>query len=127
MPSGSTRRAARREGAALGHCSMPGPDPTPEPITLDEWAALGEDEPGELVDGRLEPEEVPSFGHELLVILLGERFRGWLGRGGLVIGSEGKLALSGARGRKPDLAVWFQGSQRPRLRDSMSRVPPDIA
>jgi hypothetical protein len=29
-------------------------------MTFDEWVAMGEDEPGELVDGRLEEEEVPD-------------------------------------------------------------------
>jgi Uma2 family endonuclease len=106
---------------------MPVSDPTPEPMTLDQWAALPEDEPGELVNGHIEEEELPSFVHELLVILLGERFRGWIGPGGLVAGSDAKLGLSGARGRKADLAVWFPGSPRPRMQDSMSRVPPDVA
>ncbi len=33
-------------------------------ITLEEWAALSEDEGGELVDGELVEEEMPSFVHE---------------------------------------------------------------
>jgi Uma2 family endonuclease len=102
-------------------------DPTPIPITLEQWASLGEDDPGELVGGRLEEEEVPSFVHELLVILLGERFRAWLGPRGLVTGSETRLAVAADRGRKPDLAVWFPGSPRPPLTASISHVPPDVA
>jgi hypothetical protein len=39
-------------------------------MTLDEWADLDEDEPGELVDGRLEEEEAPSFLQEALVAWL---------------------------------------------------------
>lgn len=107
--------------------AMPLPDPTREPMSLDTWAALPEDAPGELVCGRLEEEEVPSFVHELLVVLLGEQFRGWIGPRGLVVGSDAKLALAPDRGRKPDLAVWFPGSPRPRLRDAVSHVPPDVA
>lgn len=97
------------------------------PMTLEEWAALDEDEPGELVDGFLEEEELPSFVHEWLVGVLAHRFVGWLDGQGLVAGSDGKLGVSAERGRKPDLTVWFPGSARPRLRASISRVPPDVA
>ena len=41
-----------------------------KPLSLAEWAALPEDEPGELVDGHLTEEEVPEYVHELVV--------GWL-------------------------------------------------
>lgn len=47
--------------------------PTAPELSLDEWFALAEDEPGELVDGRLEEEEVPDYLHELLVALLEAR------------------------------------------------------
>lgn len=30
-------------------------------MTFEEWAAMPEDEPGELVDGRIEKEEVPDL------------------------------------------------------------------
>ena len=36
-------------------------------MTFEEWAAMDEDEPGELVDGRLEEEEVPDTMHEMIV------------------------------------------------------------
>ena len=35
-------------------------------MTLAEWAELPEEEPGELVAGWLEEEEVPDYVHELL-------------------------------------------------------------
>ena len=44
--------------------------PAPE-LSLEEWFALPEDEPGELVDGHLEEEEVTDYLHGLLVMLLG--------------------------------------------------------
>src|SRR5438034_8253022 len=44
-------------------------------ISLDEWASLPEDEPGELVDGLLVEEEVADWDHEdvvaWLMLLLG--------------------------------------------------------
>lgn len=99
---------------------------TPE-LSLDEWFALSEDEPGELVEGRLEEEEVPDYLHELLVMLLGRLLGNWTGpQGGLVAGSEAKFAVGSGRGRKPDLSVYLPGSRRPPAR-GLIRVPPDIA
>jgi len=79
--------------------SAAGPTPRDD-LTLEQWAAMPEDEPGELVDGRLEEEEMPDFVHELIVIWLGHAFRTWLaGRGGFVGGSDAKFAVSPRRGR----------------------------
>lgn len=98
-----------------------------EPMTLEQWAALPEDEPGELVDGRLEEEEVPDLVHELVVSWLIQVLGNWLGRGGFVFGSEAKYAVRPNRGRKPDVAVYLgpDGSRLPR--NGIVRVPPDIA
>jgi len=98
-----------------------------EPLSLEEWVALPEDEPGELVEGFLEEEEVPSFIHESLVLLLGSIFGAWVRpRGGFAGGSEAKLEVGRKRGRKPDLSVYFPGSRRPQPRGAIN-VPPDIA
>lgn len=101
--------------------------PTARELSLEEWFALPEDEPGELVDGRLEEEEVPDYLHELLVILLGRILSHWISpQGGLVAGSAAKFAVGSGRGRKPDLTVYLPGSRRPPAR-GLIRVPPDIA
>ena len=42
---------------------------SPEPMTLEQWADMDEDEPGELVDGALVEEEVPTILHEAVVAL----------------------------------------------------------
>ncbi len=98
----------------------------PEPA-LAEWLGLPEDEPGELVDGRVVEEEVPDFVHELVVGLLVRFFGAWVfPAGGAVGGSEAKIALSSDRGRKPDVIVYLPGSQLPPRRGPI-RVPPDIA
>jgi Uma2 family endonuclease len=98
-----------------------------EELSLDAWFELPEDVPGELVGGRLVEEEVPGFVHEVLVILLGSLFRTWIvPRGGLVAGSEAKFAVAPGRGRKPDLTVFFPGSQRPPTRGLID-VAPDVA
>ena len=97
------------------------------PMTVEEWAAMDEDEPGELVDGRLEEEEVPDPIHEIVVIWLGQILRTWLGRNGIVLGSGVKYAIRPDRGRKPDLAVYLHPDiTRPPAR-GLVRVPPDIA
>jgi Uma2 family endonuclease len=102
------------------------PPAAPE-LSLDEWFALPEDEPGELVDGRLEEEEVADYLHELLVMLLGRILGNWtFPQGGLVAGSDVKLAIGSGRGRKPDLSVYLPGSRRPPAR-GLIRIPPDIA
>jgi Uma2 family endonuclease len=96
-------------------------------LSLEEWFALPEDEPGELVEGRLEEEEVPDYLHELLVALLVQLLGKWISpQGGLVAGSEAKFAVGAGRGRKPDLTVYLPGSRRPPAR-GLIRVPPDIA
>lgn len=101
--------------------------PAAPELSLDEWFALPEDEPGELVDGRLVEEEVPDYLHEHLVMLLGRLLGNWiLPQGGLVAGSEAKFAVGSGRGRKPDLTVYLPGSRRPPAR-GLIRVPPDIA
>jgi Uma2 family endonuclease len=100
---------------------------TPARMTVPEWAALPEDEPGELCEGVLEEEEVPDLTHGTAVLWLGALLRAWIvALGGFAFGSEVKYALSNLRGRKPDLTVFFPG--RPALpRRGAVAVPPDIA
>src|SRR5215831_16173412 len=83
-------------------------------MTVQEWAALPEDEPGELCDGFLEDEEVADLTHETVVLWLGSQLLSWVDAlGGFAFGSEAKFALSSIRGRKPDLSVFFP--ERPPL------------
>lgn len=96
-------------------------------MTLDEWAALPEDEPGELVDGRLVAEEQPGLAHEMVVAWLVWMFGVWLDRRGFVFGSEAKYAVRTNRGRKPDVAVYLDPDGRRLPRHGIVRIPPDIA
>ncbi len=96
-------------------------------LSLDDWFSLPENDPGELVDGRLEEEEVPDYLHEFLVTYLGSILFGWtFPNGGLVAASDAKFAVGPQRGRKPDLTVYLPGSPRPPARGLID-VPPDIA
>jgi Uma2 family endonuclease len=98
-----------------------------EPMTLEQWAALPEDEPGELVDGRLEVEEDADLEHERAVVWLIRVLDVWLGLRGFVFGSDAKYVVGPNRGRKPDITVYLtaDGSRLPRR--GIVRVPPDIA
>jgi Uma2 family endonuclease len=64
------------------------------PMSVEEWASLPEDEPGELVDGALAEEEAADWDHEDIVAWLLLILGAWLmPRGGRVYGSEGKYAV----------------------------------
>lgn len=52
---------------------------------------------------------------------------GWIvPRGGFVLGSESKLAVSPRRGRKPDVLVFFPGRGLPARHASITRSAPDV-
>lgn len=98
----------------------------PERITLEEWAELDEEIEGELVEGFLEEEEMPSFLHELIVGWLIETLRRWARRrGGHVAGSEAKIAIGPRRGRKPDVSVYRRG-RMPAAADRLITVAPHL-
>ena len=95
-------------------------------MSIEEWAAMPEDEPGELVAGRLVEEEMADYEHETVVSFANAALRGWVvPRGGFVAGSEAKFAVRAEQGRKPDLSVYLPGGSIP-PRHGLIRVPPDI-
>jgi Uma2 family endonuclease len=95
-------------------------------MKLAEWAELPEDEPGEFAEGELLEEEVADFAHELAVVWATRAIDTWIApRGGLVGGSEVKLATAEEHGRKPDVCVFFAGRRPPRR--GLVTLPPDIA
>jgi Uma2 family endonuclease len=98
----------------------------PPRMSIEQWAAMPEDDPGELVDGRLVEEEVADFAHETIVSYMNALLRGHVvSRGGFVAGSEVKLAVGPLQGRKPDLSVYLPGGHVPPSYGAV-RVPPDI-
>jgi Uma2 family endonuclease len=105
------------------------PTPEPEygrPMSIEEWEEMDEDEPGELVDGRLEEEEVADYPHEIIVAALLRVLLLWdAARKTMVFGSDAKYALSKRRGRKPDISVWLTRAHK-HPRRGASRTPPDI-
>lgn len=101
-------------------------DPAARALTLDEWAALPEDDVDELVENRLVDAEVPDQVHETVVTWLVVALDPWArARDGRVYPSGVKLAVSPSRGRLPDVSV-FLGGRRPPAR-GVVHLPPDIA
>ena len=95
-------------------------------MTLEEWEALDEDVDGELVDGFLVEEEVPSVLHEIVVQWLAEGLGRWArARSGIAVTSGVKYGLALGLGRKPDYSVFFAGNVPPA--EGLVRIPPDIA
>ena len=83
-------------------------------VTIEQWANLDEDDPGEFIDGRLEEEEMPSVLHEAVALWLARLLGAWLGpRGGMAFGAELKLIVAKGRGRKADASAYFPGRRLP--------------
>jgi len=101
------------------------PEPPSSTMTVAAWLALDEDESGELVRGRLVEEEVPDATHEAVVAWLLWTLKTWLGRTGLVLGSDLKLLVAEKTGRKPDLVVYLAGSPLPPRKGPIT-TPPDL-
>ncbi len=96
-------------------------------LSLEEWAALPDDQPGEWVNGRLEEEEVPDYIHEVVAALLTRALANWaLPLGGMVATSGAKFGIDNRRGRMPDLTVCLPPRPLPPPR-GLIRTPPDIA
>jgi Uma2 family endonuclease len=110
-------RALTRSDSASGE---------PPRMTIEEWASMPEDEPGELVGGYLVEEEMADYEHEAVVSFANAALRNWVvPKGGFVAGSEAKLVIREDLGRKPDLSVYLPGGSIPPRRGPI-RVPPDI-
>lgn len=100
---------------------------TNHPMTLKEWGDLPDDVPGELLDGRLEDEELTTPSHDALAGYLFAFFYAWADpRGGLVFVPDRKYAVTTRRGRKPDVSVFFPGRQF-KWSERVTTTPPDIA
>lgn len=96
-----------------------------QPMTIEQWADMPEDEEGELVDGRLAEEEMPSALHEVVVVWLIRVLGQWTEpRGGFLLASEAKFAISRRRGRKPDLSLYMPGRRPPA--QGVIGIPPDL-
>lgn len=95
-------------------------------LSVEEWAALPEDDSGELVDGILVEEEMPSVVHEVIVVWLVRVLGAWASaHGARLLGSGAKLAVDTRRGRLADASIYLQDARRPALHGVVT-VPPSI-
>lgn len=100
--------------------------PVARAMSLEEWANMPEDEPGELVDGQLVEEEGADNPHEVIVSWFVQVLTNWARpRKGIVLGSEAKYALAEGRGRKPDLSVFFTRDRKLPRKGAIA-IPPDL-
>lgn len=100
--------------------------PVAREMTLEEWADMPEDEPGELVGGQLVGEEVADNLHEVIVSWFLQVLSAWARpRKGVVLGSEAKYALAPGRGRKPDLSAFFTRDRKLPRKGAIT-IPPDL-
>jgi Uma2 family endonuclease len=97
-----------------------------ERLSLEQWAALPPNRPGELVDGALVEEETADYVHDFVVGWLITVVGSWvLDRGGLVASSDAKFGIADDRGRKPDATIYLPGAPRPAAR-GIVRTPPSV-
>ncbi len=95
-------------------------------MSIEAWAELDEDVPGELVAGRLEDEEMPDSPHEVVVSLLLRVLFAWAHlRRGIVLPSETKYLLGEGSGRKADISVFLTREHKLPRRGALRR-PPDL-
>jgi Uma2 family endonuclease len=95
-------------------------------MSLEEWANLPEDVPGELVEGRLVEDEVADPVHERVVTWLAGVIDPWVDAlGGFTLGSGAKFGLRVTCGRMCDLSVFLPGSAYPKPRGAID-APADI-
>ena len=92
-------------------------------MSLAEWAALDDEIEGELVDGVLEEEEMPTWLHEVVAAWLVMALGGWARkRNAFVTASELKIAVGPRRGRKPDVSLFTDDIPAPG--DALVRAKP---
>jgi Uma2 family endonuclease len=100
------------------------------PYTWDDFIALDEDDPRELIDGELLEVEVPTGIHEYIVAMLSMFIGGWArqSKKGFAFASGYKVKISERRGVMPDLQLYLHtnGSAK-RTDQGLTGGHPDVA
>jgi Uma2 family endonuclease len=99
------------------------------PYTWDDFIALHEDDPRELIDGELVEVEVPTGKHEHIVSLLSYYLTSWArdGHGGNAFGSGYKIRVSERRGVMPDVQFYRERNDAALEQDDgLVRGRPDL-
>jgi Uma2 family endonuclease len=98
-----------------------------EEVSLEEWAALPEDDVRELVEGRLVEAELVSRLHEIVVGWLHYELEAWARRSGAHVYLSGlKMKVGARRGRMPDLSIYLPDRSRSALTASLTTDLPSV-
>jgi Uma2 family endonuclease len=97
--------------------------------TWQDFIELDEDDPRELLDGRLVEIEVPTWTHERIVAALISRLGSWslAHDAGQVIGSGYKLRIGDRRGAMPDVQFYRRGNVPVEQEKGLESGRPDLA
>jgi Uma2 family endonuclease len=97
-------------------------------VTWEDFLALDEDDPRELIDGVLVEVDVPTELHEHIVIALGSFLFMWARtHGGRVLGSGYRVRISDRRGVMPDVQYFGPESARRLEQPGLAEGHPDLA
>jgi len=98
------------------------------PYTWRDFVELDEDDPRELLDGRLVEIEVPTWTHESIVATLIVNLGTWarLKKAGHVIGSGYKLRIDDRQGFMPDVQFYRRGNLPVGQEAGLEKGRPDL-
>jgi len=101
----------------------------PGPVTWEQFVALDEDDPRELVDGKLLDVEVPTEQHEHVVAVLLSFLVTWARerKAGRVHASGYKVKVSASRGAMPDVQLYRRGNPAKMTPAGVEGGRPDLA
>ena len=121
-PSSFAGRVAGTQRFTDTHAAMAiGSPGAAREVTWEDFLALDEDDPRELIDGVLVEVDVPTELHEHIVALLAFFLVGWARpRGGRVLASGYKVRISDRRGVMPD--VQYFDSETSRRYDRVTKL-----
>ncbi len=113
----------------MGHTRIMPSSAAAAPYTWDDFVALDEDDPRELIDGELVEVEVSGLKHESIVAALCFFLRtcAEAGHGGRAVASGYKIRVSERRGVMPDVQFYRRGNEVSLDQDSgLVRGRPDL-
>lgn len=97
------------------------------PIEWEQFVALDEDDPRELIDGELVEVEVPSKIHEWIVTCLVSLLWTWArAHGGLALASGYKVRITARRAVMPDVQFFRKGRESVGGDDGLTEGAPDL-
>jgi Uma2 family endonuclease len=97
-------------------------------VTWEDFLALDEDDPRELIDGDLVELEKPNERHEYIVALLVVMIGSWARahKTGRVVASGYKVRVSARRGVMPDVQFFRKGNRPPNSEEGLQSGRPDL-